>query len=219
MTPDCVAAQIDAVFDDVQISAVKIGMLHDAGIIHAVADRLTRYRPKWIVLDPVMIAKSGAPLLEPAAIHALKAQLLPLSTVITPNLPEAATLLETSAAESDAAIHAQLNRLLRLGPQAVLIKGGHSNDPAHSTDWLLEADNAHDQLKSFTSQRICTRNDHGTGCTLSSAIAALLPQNTLTSAIRHAKAYLQAALEASDRISVGSGHGPLHHFHNLWPAR
>lgn len=218
MTPDCVAAQIDAVFDDVRVDAVKIGMLHDEGIIEAVASRLRHYQPAYIVLDPVMMAKSGDHLLEPNAISALKTQLLPAVTLVTPNLPEAAALLGTSVAQSDDEVRAQLHDFSQLGVRATLLKGGHSHDPAVSTDWLRDTARAGREPIAFTSPRIDTQCDHGTGCTLSAAIAALLPHRDLTRAIRGAKTYLNGALKAAQALSVGQGHGPLHHFHALWPA-
>ncbi|UYH50843.1 bifunctional hydroxymethylpyrimidine kinase/phosphomethylpyrimidine kinase [Candidatus Kirkpatrickella diaphorinae] len=218
MTPDCVAAQIDAVFDDVRVDAVKIGMLHEEGIIKSVASRLRHYRPDIIVLDPVMMAKSGDPLLDPNAISALKTYLLPLATLVTPNLPEAAALLGASVAQFDDEVRAQLHDFSKLGARATLLKGGHSHNVTESTDWLHDMSRAEDEPIAFTSPRIDTHCDHGTGCTLSAAIAALLPQHDLISSIRRAKTYLDGALAAAQALSVGQGHGPLHHFHAMWPT-
>jgi hydroxymethylpyrimidine/phosphomethylpyrimidine kinase len=209
--PDFVAAQIDAVFDDLRIDAVKIGMVATAAIASVVADRLRHYAPRHVVLDPVMVAKSGDRLLQDDAIAAIRAQLLPLATVITPNLPEAAVLCGETTPRSLAAMHHTVRALHALGARAVLLKGG-ALDSADSPDLLFDG---HDVI-ALPARRIVTRNTHGTGCTLSAAIAALLPRYALPEAARRAKAYLTAALAASDRLTVGSGRGPVHHFHALW---
>lgn len=210
---DFVADQIDAVFEDVRIDAVKIGMIANAAIAEAVADRLRRHGAGKIVLDPVMVAKSGHALLAPEAVAAVRECLVPLATVITPNLPEAAVLLDRADDWTPGRMRAALPQLLAMGPQWVLLKGGHLQDSAESTDLLAGPGG----VTAFAAPRIATKNDHGTGCTLSSAIAALLPRMAVPDAVARAKTYLTGALAASDRLDVGGGHGPVHHFHALWP--
>ena len=211
--PQFVAAQLDAVFDDIEIAAVKIGMLSSRGVIEVVAAGLERHRAQNVVLDPVMVAKSGARLLRADAIEALKERLLPLATLITPNLPEAGDLLGIEAPRDEAGMTAAAAALRALGPKAVLVKGGHLED-AYSVDIL---DDGGAPL-TLVAPRIATGNTHGTGCTLSAAIAALLGKGLpLRDAVRAAKAYLTDALRAADELRVGHGHGPVHHFHGLWP--
>jgi hydroxymethylpyrimidine/phosphomethylpyrimidine kinase len=210
--PEFVGEQIDAVFSDIRIDAVKIGMLGTAEVAAIVAERLARYGAENVVLDPVMVAKGGDRLVTDAAIAVLRARLIPLARVITPNLPEASVLLGRAVA-TRADMDAAVRDLHRLGPEWVLLKGGH-----------LEADDATDILYDgktvtvLTAPRIATRNTHGTGCTLSSAIAALLPAYAPVEAVRRAKAYVTEAIRAADELSVGSGHGPLHHFHGVKPG-
>ncbi|CAM2145926.1 bifunctional hydroxymethylpyrimidine kinase/phosphomethylpyrimidine kinase [Pararobbsia alpina] len=205
-------AQLDAVFSDLRIDAVKLGMLANADLVRAVAAALRRYKPKYVVLDTVMISKSGHALLLPDAVVALRDELLPLATVITPNLPEAAALLGDREASDEDGMRAQATALRALGAQAVLIKGGHLAGE-ESPDWLFD-DQGEDRI---SSPRVTTRHTHGTGCTLSSAIAALLAQtHDLRAAVRGAKDYLVGALEHADRLSVGTGIGPVHHFHRWW---
>ena len=210
--PDFVTAQIDAVFSDLAVSAVKIGMVSQSPVIEAIAARLERWRQRKVVLDPVMIAASGDRLLAPDAIDTLKRVLIPRALVITPNLPEAAALLEAPIASTETQMREQAERLLALGAKAVLIKGGHGSGP-ESVDLLIEP-------TSFTrlaADRVATENTHGTGCTLSSAIAAGLATGSgLDDAARAAKSYVTAAIGAADRLSIGSGHGPVHHFHAWW---
>jgi hydroxymethylpyrimidine/phosphomethylpyrimidine kinase len=209
--PDFVAAQIDAVFDDLRIDAVKIGMVASAAIAAVIADRLRHHRARNIVLDPVMVAKSGDTLLLPDAIDTIRTQLVPLATVITPNLAEAGVLLDGPAPASLAEMDVAVRALHRLGPAAVLLKGGALAGDA-SPDLLFDGAG----VTTLPARRIATRNTHGTGCTLSAAIAALLPRLPLADAVRRAKTYLTAALAASDRLTVGHGRGPVHHFHALW---
>jgi hydroxymethylpyrimidine/phosphomethylpyrimidine kinase len=207
-----VTAQLEAVFSDLDIAAVKIGMLADAAIIQAIAVALKRVAPKAVVLDPVMMATSGDRLLASDAIDALKTKLIPLAKIVTPNLPEAASLLNEEIASSAAAIEAQGRRLLALGSSAVLMKGGHGKGP-ESTDILITANS----VKALSAPRIVTENTHGTGCSLSSAIAAGLAKGEdLTTAVRNAKAFVSAAIAAADRFSIGHGHGPIHHFHRFY---
>lgn len=214
LEPDFVAAQIDAVLEDVRIDAVKIGMIANAGIAEIIADRLRHHNVSNIVLDPVMVAKSGHALLAPDAVTAVRELLVPLATLITPNLPEAAVLLGHDDEWTADTMRGALPGLLALGPKWVLLKGGHLLNSRNSTDLLAGAED----IISFPAPRITTKNDHGTGCTLSSAIAALLPRLEMSDAVGKAKAYLHAALEASDALDVGKGHGPVHHFHALWPS-
>jgi hydroxymethylpyrimidine/phosphomethylpyrimidine kinase len=211
--PEFVSAQMDAVFDDIDFAAVKIGMLSRPAIIDAVADGLRRHRARNVVLDPVMVAKSGDRLLRADAVSALRQLLLPLATVITPNLPEAAVLLDLEEADDEAGMIDAAARLRALGPQAVLLKGGHLVKGAESVDVL---DDGGEPL-TLAAPRITTANTHGTGCTLSSAIAALLARGLpLRAAVREAKVYVTAAIRAADRLNVGHGQGPVHHFHALW---
>jgi hydroxymethylpyrimidine/phosphomethylpyrimidine kinase len=210
--PEFVTAQIDAVFSDLKVSAVKIGMLSRPATIAAVADGLDRHRQHAIVLDPVMVATSGDKLLSADAIDGLRRLLIPRALLITPNLPEAAALLETAPATNEATMRDQAERLLALGARAVLIKGGHDKGP-ESVDLLV----APTEFARLAADRIPTRNTHGTGCTLSSAIAAGLAKGQdLATAVRGGKAYVTAAIRAADKLSIGSGHGPVHHFHQWW---
>ncbi len=212
VSPAFVAQQIDAIFEDIRIDAVKIGMLANAGVIKAVADCLRRWQPRWIVLDPVMVAKSGHRLLDEAAVEAMRRDLLPLASVVTPNLPEAAALLDRPAAADWTEMGQQASALAALGARNVLLKGGHLSGDS-SPDLLL----CGDVTTRLEAARIRTANTHGTGCTLSSAIAALLPQHPdVVTAVREAKAYITGAIAASSMLDVGHGHGPVHHFHQLW---
>jgi hydroxymethylpyrimidine/phosphomethylpyrimidine kinase len=207
-----VTAQIDAVFDDLDVRAVKIGMVAQRDVIGAIAAGLARWSPAHVVLDPVMVATSGDRLLVAEAVAALRTELIPRATVITPNLPEAAALLDEPIAESESAIADQGRRLLALGCAHVLIKGGHGHG-AESTDYLIGAD----RVIVLPAPRVATKNTHGTGCTLSSAIAAELAKGCdLETAVRSAKSYISAAIAAADRLDVGHGHGPVHHFYKYY---
>lgn len=206
-----IAAQIDAVFSDLDVATVKIGMLGSAAAIDAVATGLHRHRARNVVLDTVMVASSGEKLLRDDALDALRA-LIARARVVTPNLPEAAALLGESQARDENIMYAQAQKLLALGAGAVLIKGGHGSG-LESVDLLIE-DGSRTR---FAMPRIQTPNSHGTGCTLASAIAAGLAKNlALVDAVREAKAYVSAAIKAADRLEIGSGSGPLHHFHKWW---
>lgn len=210
--PDFIGAQIDAVFDDLAVRAVKIGMLSRPAAIRAVAEGLGRWAGPPVVLDPVMVAASGARLLEDAAVETLRTDLLPRADLITPNLPEAAALLDTDVATTEAEMQAQGERLLALGAKAVLVKGGHG-EGAESVDLLVTPGG----VTRFPAPRLATRNTHGTGCTLSSAITAGLAHGLpLEEAVRAAKAYISGAIAAADQLDVGRGHGPVHHFFALW---
>jgi hydroxymethylpyrimidine/phosphomethylpyrimidine kinase len=210
--PEFVTAQIDAVFSDLRVDAVKIGMVAQLANIDAIAAGLARWSPQHVVLDPVMVATSGDRLLAPDAVDALRTTLIPNASLITPNLPEAAALLDEPVAETRSAIESQGKRLLRMGCPAVLIKGGHGHG-AESVDYLIR-DNG---IVAITAPRIVTRNTHGTGCSLSSAIAAGLAKGEeMETALRNAKAWVSAAIGAADRLGVGLGHGPIHHFHRFY---
>ena len=209
---DFVTAQIDAVFSDLDVKAVKIGMVSQRPVIAAIADGLARWGQTKVVLDPVMIATSGDKLLAADAIDMLKRVLIPRALVITPNLPEAAALLDAPIAENETEMRSQGERLLALGAGAVLIKGGHGHGP-ESVDLLISPT----AFARLAADRVATANTHGTGCTLSSAIAAGLAKGqTLSEAVSAAKGYVTAALAASERIKIGSGHGPVHHFQAWW---
>ena len=206
-----VTRQLETLVADVRIDAVKIGMLGTAGVVRCVADALRRHRPQHVGLDTVMVAKSGDRLLAADAVAALRDDLLPQVDLITPNLPEAADLLEEGAAHDEQGMADQLERLGKLGP-AALLKGGHLGGE-ESTD-LLYADGDTTRL---AAPRVQTTSTHGTGCTLSAAVAALRPRRSdWTSTVTEAKEYLTRALEAADRLDVGHGHGPPHHFHAWW---
>ena len=209
---DFVTAQIDAVFGDLDVRAVKIGMVADLAVIDAIAAGLQKWSPKHIVLDPVMVATSGDRLLAAEAVESLRTKLVPLASLITPNLPEAAALLNEAVAETEAAIESQGRRLLAMGCPVVLIKGGHGQG-AESIDYLVSDRGA----IALAAPRIATQNTHGTGCSLSSAIAAELAKGEdMETSVRHAKAWVSAAIAAADRLGVGRGHGPVHHFHGFY---
>ncbi len=206
---DFVTAQIDAVFDDLHVKAVKIGMVAQSDVIAAIAAGLARWTPAHVVFDPVMVATSGDKLVLPDAIDALRKTLIPQAHLITPNLPEAAALLDAPIASSEEAIAEQGRRLLAFGCRAVLIKGGHGHGP-DSTDYLV----TDARVLALAAPRIATKNTHGTGCSLSSAIAAHLARgDDLETAVRAGKAFVSAAIAAADRLDVGKGHGPVHHFY------
>lgn len=204
-----VTAQIDAVFGDLPVNAVKIGMVAERSVIGAIAAGLERWSPKRVVFDPVMVATSGDRLLASDAVDALRQKLIPRADIITPNLPEAAALLDEQIAASASAIGSQGKRLLAMGCGAVLIKGGHGGG-TESIDYLVREGS----VVTLPAPRIATKNTHGTGCSLSSAIAAGLAMgNDLETAVRNAKIWISAAITAADRLDVGHGHGPIHHFH------
>ena len=208
---DFIAAQMDAVFSDLDVGAVKIGMMGDAPAIEAVAAGLARHGARNVVLDPILAASSGAELLRADAIDPLR-RLARKARVFTPNLFEAAALLEVPMAHDEIEVRAQAEKLLELGADAVLIKGGHGGG-MESVDLLVEGDSC----ARFAAPRIATRNTHGTGCTLASAIAAGLAKGLpLHDAVSEAKAYVSAAIAAADQLGIGSGRGPLHHFFKWW---
>lgn len=213
-----IAQQLDTLLADIQLDAVKIGMVASRDVAEVIATALTARRPRWIVLDPVMVAKSGDILVDDAGIHAVRDILVPLADVITPNLPEAAVLLDAPPPVTLEEMETMLPRLMQLGAPYAVLKGGHLQGETcpdlvatpQGTEWL-------------PASRIATDNLHGTGCSLSSAIAACLAKlptetdiNAPVGAIHEAKQWLHAALEASGRLNVGQGRGPVHHFHAWW---
>ena len=207
-----VTAQIDAVFSDLAVGAVKIGMVAHPPVMDAIVAGIARWSPKHVVLDPVMVATSGDRLLAAEAVDALRSKLIPLASVITPNLPEAAALLDEAVATDEAGVEKQGRRLLSLGCKAVLIKGGHGQG-AESIDYLVDAKG----VVALAAPRVGTKNTHGTGCSLSSAIAAGLARGEdMGTAVRNAKAWVSAAIAAAARFSVGHGHGPIHHFQKFY---
>lgn len=210
VSTDCIEEQIKAVLDDMQMHAVKMGMLYREDIIETVARILQEYQVKNIVLDPVMVAKSGDLLLQPTAVQSMIKRLFPITTVLTPNLMEASELLGR-----EICTHAQMEtaarEILEWGPQAVIIKGGHLN--GNCDDCLV----LKNQIHWFSSSRIQTRNTHGTGCTFSAAIASFLAKGfSIYDAVSRSKTYLTAAIQAGSHLHIGRGNGPVHHFHNIW---
>lgn len=206
----CVQEQIEAILDDIQIDAVKIGMLHRKDIIDAVFTVLSPYQTPNIVLDPVMVAKSGDLLLLPDAVEAMKKKLFPLVKVLTPNLQETSKLLGREIT-SKRQMEAAALELLEMGPEAVVVKGGHLEGDCEDCLCLKG------EFHWFSSPRILTKNTHGTGCTFSAAIAAFLARGfSIADAVRAAKEYLTEAIGAGAAIKIGHGNGPVHHFHRLW---
>ena len=215
--------QIDTLFADVKLAAVKLGMLGTADVVATVADRLAHFDAPFVVCDPVMVAKSGDHLLAKNAVAMLIEALLPQSFMITPNLPEAGVLLEQRAPESVKEMYRAAERLREMLPLSserwVLLKGGHLPG-AEVVDLLFDGD----RMIELPSPRLETKNTHGTGCTLSSAIAALLPQHAgglrpVEAAVRDARNYLLRAIASAGALAVGRGHGPVHHFHPVWPRQ
>ncbi len=215
--PDFVSLQIDAVMEDIGVDAVKIGMLGNVEVIGAVAGRLQALEPPNIVLDPVMVAKSGDKLLKDDAVATLMRRLFPLADVITPNLYEAEVLLGQAVITLGQMEEAG-RRLLDMGPRAVVVKGGHGRSKSESSDCLvLRARSGKILTEWFNSRRIETRNTHGTGCTFSSAIASYLARGgTVRDSVLQAKEYISRAIEAGASYQIGHGHGPVHHFHQWW---
>jgi len=207
---DHVASQLDAVFSDIKVDAVKIGMLADSDIIEVVARKIEQYQPKFVVLDPVMVATSGDLLLKTDAINTLKQRLIPLADLITPNLPEGAALTEQAVPKSEDEMGAMIEGLRQLGAKAVLLKAGHLEQDQNSNDLYI----TQDSVSLISAKRVLTKNTHGTGCTLSSAIASYLAQgHDLDSAVVHGKEYISQAIAHADKLSIGAGHGPVHHFY------
>ncbi len=210
--PEFVTAQLDAVFADLAVGAVKTGMLGGRATIDAIAAAFKRWSPPFVVIDPVMVASSGDRLLPADAVDALRTKLIPHAAILTPNLPEAAVLLSEPLAVTDAAIESQGRRLLSLGCSHVLIKGGHGHGN-ESIDYLISANST----VPLASPRLATENTHGTGCSLSAAIAAGLAKGQdMATAVGNAKTFISAAIASADRFAVGHGHGPVHHFHRYY---
>lgn len=209
VTPHFVTSQIESIFSDMTINAVKVGMLSDVGIVNAIARAIQQYSPKFLVVDTVMVATSGCVLLQQEAIDSLKSQLIPKATIITPNLPEAAILLGIKRAESLTDMIKTVESLMALGSKTVLLKGGHlaGNE---AIDLFYDGHTLHQ----LASPWINTRNTHGTGCTLSSAITALLAKGyTLEEAVNTAKEYISGAISHANELDIGQGCGPVHHFY------
>jgi hydroxymethylpyrimidine/phosphomethylpyrimidine kinase len=211
VAPDIVAAQIKAVMSDISPDANKIGMAATPDIARAVAETLTRYEARTAVLDPVLVPTQGVSLAYAGLAAALRATLLPLARLVTPNLHEASALTETPLAQTIEEMAAQGRLLIEAGARAVLVKGGDlAGDPV---DVLVEGG----EIRVFYGRRIATRHTHGTGCALSSAIACELAKGApLIDAIATAKVWLEGALEAADALRLGEGRGPPHHFFALW---
>lgn len=208
--PDMIEAQCESVLSDIRIDAVKIGMLADVDSIKTVAQVLQRHHLPFVVLDPVMVATSGSALALEDTVAALNEWLMPLADVITPNLFELSVLTHQPLASTETKMLAQGEILMQMGFHAVLLKGGHLEDSDHAVDWLLQAD--FDPI-CFRSARIDTKNTHGTGCTLSSAIAALRPQHhNLENTVAASKSYMHGAIAAAQYWHLGHGFGPLSHF-------
>ena len=209
-----VVQQLETVLDDLVVNAIKIGMLSSVSIIEAVAGVLKQHGQIPVVLDPVMVAKSGDTLLSTDAHHALVECLCPLATLLTPNAPEAAILCGQPQARNPEALLAQADALLATGAENLLLKGGHL-DGGVCIDTLCTQGNTY----RYEQPRLATRNTHGTGCTLSSAIAAGLAKgDSLPGAVESAHMYLHQAIIAADDLTIGRGHGPVHHFHAMWPG-
>ena len=206
-----VSSQIEAIFSDIAVSSVKVGMVGNAEIAEGVGTTLAKYRNLISVVDPVMVAKGGSPLLDKKAIQAVKDNLIPLATIVTPNLPEAAILLGSSIAKSEEDMVYQGKALLNLGSKSILMKGGHS-EGITSNDLLVTENN----YVWFKEKRINTKNTHGTGCTLSSSIASFLAKDfSVEESVSKAKKFVTNAIRNSKTLSVGKGHGPTNHFYAL----
>ena len=213
--PSFIQEQLEAVLDDIGTDAVKIGMLHSAEVIQSVAEVLERYKATPVILDPVMVAKSGDRLLEKEAIESLRTILIPKATVITPNIPEAEVLLD-SRIKNEAGMKEHLSKLGDLGAAAVLLKGGHLTG-RESPDLLYTREDG--EIMKLHGERIATNNTHGTGCTLSSAVASYMARGlNIQEAAAKAKNYMNQALKAGNQLDIGQGKGPVHHFFNWWSS-
>lgn len=209
MTPDFVAAQIDAVMNDIGADALKTGMLSSAAIVAVVADRVQRWEATNLVVDPVMVAKGGDKLLRDEAVEALRTKLLPLALVVTPNIPEAEVLVGRPLPTWDD-LHLAAEELFALGARNVVIKGGHRDDKV-VIDLLYDGKEFHE----YAVGRVETSSTHGTGCTFASAIAATLAKgDSVRNSVAAAKAYVTKALQGA--YPIGHGHGPVHHFYRYW---
>lgn len=208
ITPDMIGRQMDAVFEDIEVDAVKIGMLRTPACMNAVANKIRQYKPPHVVIDPVMYAKNGCPLMEWTAVDSLIKIMIPLADVLTPNIPEAekiAGMKISSVPDMVAAAH----KIYAMGCKAVVVKGGHA--AGNALDLLFDGDTFY----RFEASRIDTKNTHGTGCTFSSAIASQLANGkSIPEAVKHAKTYVTTAIEHS--LAIGKGNGPTHHFYELY---
>lgn len=209
----CISDQIDSMFGDLDIAAVKIGMLHKIEIIELIANKLNEYKPKFVVVDPVMVAKSGHRLLKEDAVSALKSLILPLATVLTPNIPEAEDILGREITNYDD-IEVAGREILQFGGEAVVIKGGHMENDSKSSDCIVQRNG---DLTWIHSERFRSNNTHGTGCTFSAAIASELAKGySILDSISTAKKYLSKAIYSSTQMKIGKGKGPVHFFHEWW---
>ncbi len=208
ITPEMIGKQIDAVFEDIEVDAVKIGMLSTPDCMRAVAEKIRQYNPHHVVIDPVMYAKNGCPLMEPTAVDTLIKVIIPLADVLTPNIPETEKIADmkiTSVADMEAAAR----KICDMGCKAIVVKGGHAAGDA--LDVLFDGDN----IYHFETTRIATKNTHGTGCTFSSAIASQLANGmSVYEAVKSAKNYVTVAIKHS--LAIGKGNGPTHHFYELY---
>ncbi len=208
LPPEMVAAQIDAIMTDIGADAAKTGMLSNAGIIQVVAEKIREHGIEKLVVDPVMVAKSGDPLLRPEAVSALKEVLLPVAYVVTPNLPEAEVLVGEKL-KSEEEIRQAAKKIHAMGVRYVIMKGGHREGEA--VDLLFDGESFHE----FWAERVLTPHTHGTGCTFSAGLAACLAKGmTVPEAVQAVKAYLTEALKQA--FPIGGGKSPVHHFHHLW---
>jgi hydroxymethylpyrimidine/phosphomethylpyrimidine kinase len=211
--PDFVVAEMQAIASDLDVGGIKTGMLGTRAIVDSVVEGLKLFPGVPVVVDPVMVSQSGAPLLDDDAVEAIRSELMPLAALVTPNMLEAARLLGEPVARDEAKMEAQAKRLRALGARAAIVKGGHASGPT-SVDILADAEG----VLRLEAPRTPTRHTHGTGCTLSAATAAELAKGaTLREAVQAAKVYVTAAIAAADELSIGKGRGPVHHFHRWWP--
>lgn len=209
LPPQVVYDQITTVMEDLDVDAAKIGMVNDAATLDAIVRALTAYRPKFLVVDPVMVSTSGCPLMQPDALAIMKERLLPMADLVTPNLPEAWVL-----AGDDCSVDAAAQAVLRLGVKALLVKGGHAEGKV-KTDFLYINKGGSVKRVEFSAETVGTANTHGTGCTLSAAIAAYCACGYgMEEAVREAKAYLTKALVAGADVTTGHGHGPVNHLYD-----
>jgi hydroxymethylpyrimidine/phosphomethylpyrimidine kinase len=209
----CVEEQMKAILEDIHLNAVKIGMLQRQDIIESVVNILCQYKMKNIVVDPVMVAKSGHLLLLPDAIATMRNRLFPITTVLTPNLLEASELLGRAIQTREQMEKAAVD-MIGMGPEAVVVKGGHLDG---NSDDCLCLKNPKVEIHWLSNPRIQTKNTHGTGCTFSAAITCFLAQGfSIFDSVHHAKAYITKSIEAGAQLKIGKGNGPVHHFHHLW---
>lgn len=208
IAPDMIQKQIDAVFEDIEVDAAKIGMLSTPACMNAVAEKLLEYRPENVVIDPVMYAKNGCPLMEPTAVDTLIKVIIPLADVLTPNIPEAEKIADMQIS-SVPDMEAAAKKICAMGCKSIVVKGGHASGSA--LDVLYDGKDFYH----FETCRIVTKNTHGTGCTFSSAIASQLANGLpVKEAVQKAKAYVTTAIEHS--LAIGKGNGPTHHFYELY---